>query len=64
MELLSKKCVVFLMAITVIFGGICARAEEPTPKQDEKTLTDDAVNSVFEAIQKIITEGDRYSIRE
>ena len=40
MELLSKKGVVFLMAIAVIFGGICARAKEPTPKKDEKTLTE------------------------
>jgi flagellar biosynthetic protein FliO len=29
------------MAIAIIFGGICARAEEPAPKQNEKKLADD-----------------------
>jgi flagellar biosynthetic protein FliO len=40
MEIFREKGIVFLMATAVIFGGICAQAEEPTPKQDEKTLTD------------------------
>ena len=29
------------MAIAIIFGNICAQAEEPAPKQDEKMLADD-----------------------
>jgi flagellar biosynthetic protein FliO len=40
MGFFKKKNAVFLMVIAIISGNICTCAEEPAPKQDEKTLTD------------------------
>ena len=39
MELFRKKAVVFLMAIAIIFGNICAYAEDSPPELDKKTPT-------------------------
>jgi len=59
MELLRKKRVLFLMAIAIIFGGICAYAEESPPEQDKKLdltidVDDDADLDVREAFVKMM----------
>jgi flagellar biosynthetic protein FliO len=45
MELFRKKSVTFLTAVAIIFGAICAHAEESVTEQDKETPTNNSTST-------------------